>query len=401
MARPRPQPGLLLVVQRELRWIRHRPVITFLALVFPLLVCGLLAGIFNSGLPTDLPVAVVDKDRSDLSRQVIRMVDATPDVAVAYAVEDLAAGRRLILEGTAYAVVMLPANLERDVKAGRRPDVAVFYNNQFMTIGSIVSRAIGSAVATAATGVGVAARTSRGQGADAALASLIPIPVQQSPLFNPTLNYVFFLLAAQIPTVMQIFICVVSAYSIGLDRRGVIGLRLLSKLGGGIGPAIVGKMLPYTFAFMATLGIADSILFGWLGAPFRGHWPLLLAANLLFVLAYQLVGALFALVGRDLVQSLNIAGLFTAPAFGFVGISFPRLAMGWFAQAWGAILPLTWYMQIRIDQTLRGAPVEASLRPLAYLALCVAVAALLVVLRVAKLRRDRLRAGQLVLEAAT
>ncbi len=389
----RVRPGFLLVLQRELRWIRRRPVITFMTLVFPLLLFGLLATVFNTGLPTDLPVAVLDKDRSTLSRQIIRMIDATSDSAVVYRVEDLTAGRSLILQGKVYAVVMIPANLERDVAAGRRPDIVVFYNNQFMTAGMIQARAIGDAITTAAAGAGVSARTKRGEPFQLAQAALTPIPIQQSPLFNPSLNYVYFLLAALIPAILQIFICATSAYSVGLERRSAAGMQVLTRLGGGLAPAMFGKALPYTLAFCATLWIADATLFGYLGAPFRGDWRMLFAAGLLFIVAYQLVGALFSLIGRDLVQSLGYAGIYTAPSFGFIGVSFPRMAMGAFAKFWGALLPVTWYMQIRIDQTLRGAPAAESLRPLGYLAMTVAILTAAVVLRLLQLRKMRLAAA--------
>ncbi|MGO9485364.1 MAG: ABC transporter permease [Rhodomicrobium sp.] len=389
----RARPGFLLVLQRELRWIRRRPALTLMPLVFPLSLFGLLAAVFYAGLPSDLPVAVLDKDRSTLSRQVIRMIDATLDASIAYRVEDLSAGRRLILEGKAYAVVMMPANLERDVAAGRRPDIAVFYNNQFMTAGSILSRAIGDALANAEAGVGISSLTKRGEPFQFAQASLTPIPVRQSPLFNPSLNYVYFLLAALIPAILQIFICAASAYSIGLERTTIANMRVLTRLGGGIAPAMFGKLLPYTLAFSATLWIADAILFGYLGAPFRGDWRLLAVSGILFVVAYQLMGGLFSLVARDIVHALGYAGIYTAPSFGFIGVSFPRSAMPLFAQVWGALLPVTWYMQIRIDQTVRGAPVMESLRPLGYLALSVAILTILSVLRLLQLRIARLRAA--------
>ena len=395
----RARPGFLLVLQRELRWIRRRPALTFMTLVFPLSLFGFLAAVFYAGLPADLPVAVLDKDRSTLSRQVIRMIDATLDASVAYRVEDLTAGRELILQGKVYAVVMIPANLERDVAAGRRPDIVVFYNNQFMTAGSILSRAIGDALANAAAGAGISAQTKRGEPFQSAQASLTPIPIQQSPLFNPSLNYVYFLLAALIPAILQIFICAASAYSIGLERSSIANMRVLTRLGGGIAPAMFGKLLPYTLAFSATLWIADAMLFGYLGTPFRGDWRLLAVSGILFVVAYQLIGSLFSLVGRDLVQALGFAGIYTAPSFGFIGVSFPRSAMPPFAQVWGALLPVTWYMQIRIDQTLRGAPIAESLRPLGYLALTVAILTILAVLRLLQLRRARLRAAGSIKEA--
>jgi len=385
----RPKPGILLVLRRELLWIRRRRIITFMALVFPLALFALLAAVFNTGLPTSLPIAAIDRDQSALSRQILRLIDATPDVNVALYVADLHEGRSLIAAGKAYALVLLPENLERDVKAGRRPDVVVFYNNQFMTIGSIVSRAIGDAVGTAGAGIAVSIRVSHGQPQAIATEQVAPVPVQQSPLFNPGLNYIYFLLAAFIPAILQIFVCATSAYSVGLERHGNAGLARLHRLGGGIGNALIGKTLPYTIAFMVTLGIADAVLFGRLGAPFRGSIPMLILAALLFILAYQLIGILFGLVAKDIAQALGFAGLYTAPSFGFVGISFPRAAMGLFAQAWGAQLPLTWYMQIRIDQTLRGAPESASLPALQNLTLIVLVLFGLVLLRLFLLRRKR------------
>ena len=382
--------GLSLVLRREWRWMRRRLAIPIMTLGFPLLVFAVLAAVFNTGLPTHLPVAVLDQDRTTLSRQIIQMVDASSDVAVAERVDDLAGGRRLMLEGRVYAVVMIPANLERDVTTGRRPTTVVFYNNEFLTIGSLVSRALGDVLGAAEATVAMAARLKQGESPQTALTAITPIPVQISPLFNPTMNYIYFLLVALIPTVLQIFICVTSAYSVSLERRSPVGLVILSRLGGGLAPAIIGKLLPYTLAFLITLGVSDAVLFGALGTPFRGDWRLLLLADVLFILAYQMIGALFALIGRDTVQALGFAGILTAPSFGFIGVSFPSIAMGSFPQFWGNLLPAGWYMQIRIEQTLKGIAPAYSLGHLAVLATILAVVTLLTVLRLLSLRRARL-----------
>lgn len=384
------RPGISLALVREVRWIFRRKMVVFMTVVFPLAIFYLLTGVFGAGLPIDLPVAVIDKDHSALSRHILRMVDATPEVRITDQVDDIANGRRLILEGKAYAVVLIPPNLERDVKAGRRPEVVFFYNNQFMTIGSIVSKAINDALAAAAAEISVSTRLARGQVQAQAVSSATPVPVQQSALFNPTLNYIYFLLASFIPTILQIFICATSAYTVGLDRHRIAGLGTLHRLGGGLGNALLGKTLPYTAIFFLTLTSADLYLFGRLDAPFRGHLAVLIVSSAIFVISYQLLGVLFALIGKDLAQSLGVAGLYTAPSFGFVGISFPKAAMGWFAKAWSLQLPLNWYLQVRLDQTLRGASFHASAAPLMYQLLIAAILLALVTLRLEVLRRRRL-----------
>ena len=64
--------------------------------------------------------------------------------------------------------------------------------------------------------------------------------------------------------------------------------------------------------------------------------------------------------------------------------------MNEFAHAWGALLPGTWYLQARVDQTLRGTPPDLSLPPIVILAAYVVVLACLCAMRLDTLRRRRL-----------
>jgi ABC-2 type transport system permease protein len=69
------------------------------------------------------------------------------------------------------------------------------------------------------------------------------------------------------------------------------------------------------------------------------------------------------LVLKPTVTAVSIGTLLTAPAFGFMGIGFPRLGMNAFSYAWGALLPGTWYLTARVDQTVRGTPIDLSWNP--------------------------------------
>ena len=122
MARSHIRPGFWLVFWREVGWLRRRPFLLGLTTIVPLAQMAFLAAIFSAGLATRLPIGVLDLDGSDLSRSIIRMVDATPDSAVAVRVGDLAEGRGMILSGKIHGLLMLPLNLQRDVFAGRRPE---------------------------------------------------------------------------------------------------------------------------------------------------------------------------------------------------------------------------------------------------------------------------------------
>lgn len=398
------KPGFWLVFWRELAWLRRRKFLLVLSTILPIALMAVLTLVFSAGLATRLPIAVLDLDGSDLSRTIIRMVDATPDTAVAQRVGDLAEGRKLLIEGKVHGFLMLPLHLERDVTAGRRPEVVFFYNTQTLTTGNLVVRGISAALPTAAAGIRLSLRTGQGQASDLAQADLTPIPVQIHPLFNPTLNYVHFLLAALIPSVLQIIVITASAYSVGLDVETPHRLRILRRLGGGLWPAMAGKILPLTLVFLAVLGLSDLWLFGYFDLPLHGSRWLLLSAGLLFILACQMFGALLALLLRSTPSAISIATLLTSPAFGYMGIGFPRLAMKSFAYGFGALLPGTWYLMARIDQTVRGTPADLSLKPILILLAFVVSLVILAAWRLDSMRSraDAASSGPLpVLEGAT
>jgi ABC-2 type transport system permease protein len=386
MAKGRLRPGLLVVFRREFDRFSRRRLLLFLTTVLPLLLMGSLAIVFSAGLATRLPIAVLDLDGTDLSRTIIRTVDATPDTAVARRVSDLAEGRQLILSGQVRGLLMLPLNLERDVYGGRRPEVVFFYNTQTMTSGNLALRGINAAVPAVAAGIRLSLRTAEGQPLEAAQASLAPIPVQVNPLFNPTLNYAHFLLAALLPSVLQVIIVTTMAYAVGLDVETPHRLRVLRRLGGGLWPAMAGKILPYTLLFLVVLGISDWVLFGVLDMPLRGNRYMLILAGILFILADQFIGVLLALLLRPMASAISIGTLLMAPAFGFMGIGFPRVGMNAFAYHWGQMIPGTWYLMARIDQTIRGTPVNLSWKPITVLLFMVLLLASLTALRLEVIR---------------
>ena len=390
------RPGFWLVFWREIGWLWRRPFLLGLTTIVRLAQMALLTAIFSAGLATRLPIAVLDLDGSDLSRTIIRTVDATPDTAVAVRAGDLAEGRGLILSGKVNGLLMLPQNLQRDVFAGRRPEVVFFYNTQTLTIGNLTARGVNAAVPNVAAGIKLSLRSEQGEPIELAQADLQPIPVQTHALFNPTLNYVYFLLTTLIPAVLQVVMVMTGAYSVGLDVETPHRLRILRALGGGLLPAMAGKILPYTVLFMLMLGFEDTVLVGMFGLPLHGHAWLLILAGLLFVTSCLLFGVLLAVFLKSTASAVSVGTLLTAPAFGYMGIGFPRLGMSTFAYDWGSLLPGTWYLIARVDQTIRGTPVDLSWKPILVLLVFVVGLAGLVAWRLEVNRATARRAHVLV-----
>ena len=122
------------------------------------------------------------------------------------------------------------------------------------------------------------------------------------------------------------------------------------------------------------------VLFRFMGVPLNGHLQVIVAATLLFVAAYLAVALMLVAWTANLRFASSVAALYSAPAFAFVGITFPTMGMPVAGRVWGALLPLTHYLQVLVDQSMRGAPPAASMPSLGALLAFVAVPAALSVL---------------------
>lgn len=359
-------PGFRLALWRELKRLRRRRAMLLPILLCPILLGGILMSLFSFGILTELPIAIVDQDRSKLSRQIIQTVDAVPDVAVKYRLEDIQAANALLLSRDIYGFIVLPKNFERDLLALRKPELTLFYTNQWMTAGGVVSQGVKGAIDAILEQQQRLVRISMGEPLSLTQPGMSALSVEVKALFNPTRNYRYSLLNGLWPTVLQIVICLSAVYVTWLEP---ISVKNRIRLGGGVMSSLFGKLLPYFALFMLIALLADTLLFIGLGLPLNGSLLLLLIGTALFVSGYLLYGTVLALVGRSMIQSLTVAGVLTGPAFGFTGIAYPRLVMNTFATAWGSILPVTWYLELRVDQTLRGVPWMLSFKPLGYLLL--------------------------------
>lgn len=348
------------VLRRELSRIASRPLEPLLLVVLPSLSLALTWAIFSSGLPRELPVAVVDEDHTRLSRQLVRMIDATPTVRVASRPSDPEAARELVLSGRAYAVVVVPEGLERGARRGRPEPVVAWTNAQLLVPASLVRRDLQAATATLSAGVEMRRLRAAGETAESAAARFTPVRADVHALFNPQLDYVSYLFAALLPTLLHLFVLLAAVNSVGAELREGTAGEWLAAAGGSLARAVAGKMLPSTALLVGVAVSATAVLFGAAGVPMRGSPALLLLGTVLFVLAYQAIGILLVALFANLRFATSVAAFLASPAFAYAGITFPTMGMPAFARFWGSLLPLTHYLRLLVDQSMKGAPASVS-----------------------------------------
>lgn len=357
----------------------HRPWDLALISAVPLLLAALLWWIFSAGLPTGLHIGVLDQDHSAVSRQLTRMLQATPGLQLAERPADEAQARAALRSGTLHAVVLLPRGLQHDIKQGRSADVVLLHNAQRGLHSGLIQRDVQTAVATVSAGLELRARQRRGEPAQLAAARFEPVRTALLSLFNTSTDYERFLTVALVPALLHILAMAAGAWAVGNElRERSLGLWL------GAAPsrrtslaALLGKLL-LPWAGLSLVGVAALLWLtagsGWQAAGSLG-WTLL--ALTVFLGLSLAMGALAAALSRSLRTALSATGLLTAPAFAFGGMGYPLLAMPPLAHAWALLLPYTHYIRVQTEQLHLGAPLALSLA--APLCMLLAAAAMLLV----------------------
>jgi ABC-2 type transport system permease protein len=339
-----------------------------------------LAAVFSHPVIRELGVVVVDADRSETSRAFAEEVAASSGLSIVKRAGDLASAARAIRSGDAIGAVYVPADFERDLKAERRPQVVAFYNQQFLTAAGIASSGLGDSLNAAAKRAVVPAAPKASP-----IGSLV---AETMVLVNPQRNYAQFLLRTLLPMVLHVIITLAAGYAVGSEFRRRSMRTWLACAGGNPIVALAGKLAPLFGIFFVIMLSVPLILEGLLGISFKGDVPMIVVAASLLIVGYLALGALVQLLVGNLAIGLGLTGLVVSPAFGYAGVGFPTFGMNAFAQAWGAILPVRWYMAVLLGQAARGLPLSESARPFAALATLAVLYSLLALLRLRSVARS-------------
>lgn len=359
--------GIKAVAEREVNRITSKSLYILVMLVFPLLSILFFGTLFKDGIPTKMPIAIVDLDQSVTSRKMARSIDATPMAKVTMYLQSEIEAMSELRKGNIYGFVILPKNLQADIMALRQPVISYYFHNSFLTAGGLVQSNLATVLRSLSAGVSISKREAMGQSKEYILSQVQPIQRSTHMLFNPTITYSVYLSTIVMPIMLQIFILLMTVYCIGIEikeRTSREWLRLSNK---SIFVAITGKLLPYTVVFYIVMMFQNFLLYKVMQVPMNTSLGWLMFGSLMFVLAYQALGVLFIGVLPLMRYALNIAAFFGILALSLCGFSFPTTSMPPIVQYWSNLLPARHYMHIFQSQILTGFELRYSLPSYLYL----------------------------------
>lgn len=360
-------------LRRELREIASDRLYRSILLLFPAIMTLFFCVIFYRGAIDGVPIAVVDRDYTPLSRQMLRMVDATSGVSIAFQERDISSAERRVLDGDVEGILYVDKGFEDRVYRGESATVGCYLSGANISACGILSRDIQLAVQSFSAGVALQTLESMGVNDAQAMVEIMPINIQSNIISNPYLNYGYYLAPIFMILGVVVFTMLSTIYAIGRELRYHTAGEWLSVANGSLAGGVVGKLLPVTIAMWVMSQFIYFVLFVVMGMECEGSYLLLSLVTLLFIIVYEGVALLVVAVTANLRLALSLGGGYSVMAFTFSGITFPTMAMYGVARLFAKLFPLSYFSELFTNQVMRGAPFGYDVDNLLYMTLFLVV----------------------------
>lgn len=349
-------PTILKIARRELRRMASKPIYWFCMIAAPLFCFVFFTSLMAEGLPTDMPLGLVDNDNTTTSRSLTRNLDAFEMTSIKEQYANVTEAREAVQRGDIYGFYYIPKGTTRKAQRQELPVVSFYTNHSYLVAGSLLYRDMRTMSELAS---GAASRTvlyAKGATERQAMAFLQPIVIDSHAINNPWLNYNVYLSNVILPGLLMLFIFMVTVFSIGTEVKHNTVHDWLIMARGSMFHALAGKLLPQTLMFFL-IGIAFAIgLYGVLHFPCHSGLPTMLLVMFLGIIGAQGLGVFMFAMLPTLRMSLSFASLWGVISFSICGMSYPVMAMHPTLQGLSLLFPLRHYFLLYVNCALDGYP---------------------------------------------
>ena len=329
------------IAMRELLILRENHIYTFCMVLFPILVIFFFTSLMDAGLPTDMPVGVVDMDNTTTSRSLTRKLDGFQMSKVVARYPSVTEARRAIQRNEIYGFLYIPKGTTEKLISSRQPKISYYYTYTTMAAGSMLMKDMKTVSTLGSAGLGQATMRAKGL-TDAQIQTLLqPINVDLHQIANPWSSYNVYLSTMMVPGIIMLFILLISAYSLGTELKFVTSKDWIERADGNIIVALLGKFLPQTVIWLAVVYGYEWYVFYHLGFPHLGSPWMLVLLGLIQVLAAQGFGIFAFGLMPSLRMSMSICSLWAVLSISMAGSAFPVMGMD------GALQSLSWLFPLR------------------------------------------------------
>ena len=341
---------------RELLILRQNHIYRFCMVAFPLLVMFFFTSLMDDGLPTSMPVGIVDLDNTSTSRSLSQRLDGFQMSRIVAHYPSVSEARQAIQRNEIYGFLYIPKGTTEKLLASRQPKISYYYSYTTLAAGALLMKDMKTISTLGSAAVGQATMRAKGFTDDQIQTFLQPIAVDLHQIANPWTSYNSYLTTMIVPGMIMLFIFLISAYSLGTELKFSSSKRWLAMTDNRIVPAILGKFLPQTLIWLALVYGYEYYVFYVLDFPHLGSPWMLVLLGLIQVLASQGFGIFAFGLMPSLRMSMSICSLWAVLSISMAGSAFPVMGMDGPLQSLSWLFPLRHYYMIYQIAVFNGYP---------------------------------------------
>ncbi len=290
----------------------------------------------------EIPVAVIDRDNTQMSRQLARMMDASEQMHVYKKYGDMDSVKKDFFEGTVYGVILIPKDFSRKIYRGELANIIVYCDASYFMIYRQVLTGAKTVAMTMSAGVHVKKLMSGGMTQNAAMAFNDPVPLISFPLFNPGGGYASFVVPGVLILILQQTLLIGIGLLLGTAREKGELVSGKSACGRSSTPVlIVGKAAAYFSIYIIHVIYFYVIVYRVFDFPRRSSVPELLFFAVPFLLSCIFLGITICVFFKHRETSIMILLCMSIPALFLSGFSWPVEAMPEWLHYLSFLLPST------------------------------------------------------------
>ncbi|MDI6400741.1 ABC transporter permease [Balneolaceae bacterium ANBcel3] len=345
------------IVIREFRRFLKNKVALAIFLGAPLLYGPVFGLLYTDAQLYDTPVVVVDYDRSPLSDRITDALNEQENIAVSAVHYEEFSLQNGFIQGEYYAIVVIPEGFEAGVLQKRTPEIRVDVNASNMVITNYTVRAIQQVLATMDAGVRIETLKREGVPPQIAEERHQAFSINYQRYFNPSNNYLIFLLPGLLGMVLQQVFLLVLAISFSQEFEERTFSQLTDKTRSAF-LLLLSKTFPYWVIGMLMWLLSLHGILYYFGVPVDGRLPGIYLFSLLFVMSMSSIGILVSVAIPSQLKATEILMVVAAPAFLISGFTWPLYQMPDSVQYIASLIPTTHFLEGFRKMILAGARLE-------------------------------------------
>jgi len=301
--------------------------------------------------PRHMRAMVQVRDESILSRSLLAAMENSTYFDFVGRVDGEDEARRVLLDGEAAFVVVIPENFERDLVRGDRPQILVEADATDPAASSAAVAALPTLASQALSHDLTGPLAGLAQGPP-------PFDIVIHRLFNPAGETSYNIVPGLLGVILTMTMVIITAVALTREvERGTMETLLATPVRSL--EVMIGKISPYVlvgYVQVVLILVAGRLLFQ---IPFEGSLALLLLVVTLFIIVNLAIGFFFSTLARNQMQAMQMAFFFMLPSILLSGFMFPFNGMPIWARVIGEALPATHFMRLVRAIILKGAgPIE-------------------------------------------